>query len=562
MLNRKFIVLFSILALLLAACGNTADLEQAVQQAEAEAANAIATAEAAAQAAGVDTDAAVATAEAALAQAEEAARAAAESEEGQAALEQAQEQLAAAQQAAEDALARADDAEMAAEEAEMAAEEAAAAALINYDTDVYGVIDDIDLTGANVVFWHQHSGGREEQLLALVDEFNASNEWGITVEARNEGGYGDIYDKMIAGLTTGELPGLVVAYQNQAAAYQVADGLVSLDPYINHGTFGLTDDERTDFFDAFLNADRLPQFGGESFGFPPNRSMELMYFNAEWLAELREAGAVSFDGPPGDPEQFAEAVCAASQNPFSKNPDPSFSVGYEIRTDASNVASMAFATGGDIYDYNNNQFTYAQKGLADYMDTMAQLLADGCASEIAERFGDQTDFGNGKTLFTMGSSSGLPFYKSAVDDGEAGGFEWSVAPIPYTTPTPVQNIYGASVSIPKTDPTTQLASWLFVRHYTSSEVQAGWARASNYFPVRDSVASGLGDYFSENPAYQVAFDMLQYGRTEAPVAGYDNVRDEARAAFERVLAGDADAATALAELDAVANQILAESAPE
>lgn len=556
MLNRKFIVLFSILALLLAACGN-ADLEQAVQQAEAEAANAIATAEAAAQAAGVDTDAAVATAEAALAQAQEAAQSAAESEQGQAALAEAQEQLAAAQQAAEDALARADEAEMAAEEAAMAAE----AAAIDYDTDVYGVIDEIDLTGANVVFWHQHTGGREEQLLALVDEFNATNEWGITVEARNEGGYGDIYDKMIAGLTTGELPGLVVAYQNQAAAYQVADGLVSLDPYINNATYGLTDEERSDFFASFLNADRLPQFGGESFGFPPNRSMELMYYNAEWLAELREAGAISFDGPPGDPDQFAEAVCAASANPFSKNPDPSFSVGYEIRTDASSVASMAFATGGDIYDYTNNQFTYAQKGLADYLDMMAKLLADGCASEIAERFGDQTDFGNGKALFTMGSSSGLPFYKSAVDDGEAGGFEWSVAPIPHTTPNPVQNIYGASVSIPKTDPTTQLASWLFVRYYTSADVQAGWARASNYFPVRDSVASGLGDYFSENPAYQVAFDLLQYGRTEAPVAGYDNVRDEARAAFERVLSGEVDAATALAELDTAANQILAESAP-
>ena len=197
------------------------------------------------------------------------------------------------------------------------------------------------------------------------------------------------------------------------------------------------------------------------------------------------------------------------QNPFSLNPDPSFSTGYEVRTDASNVASLAFARGVDVYDYDNNQFTYNTPELAEALTEMASLLAEGCVSEIAERFGDQTDFGNGKTLFTMGSSSGLPFYKTAVDEGEAGGFDWSVAPIPYTTADPVMNIYGASVSIPETDPQTQLAAWIFVKYYTNTDVQAGWVRASNYFPVRASVADGLGEYFTENPAYETAFSLLQ-----------------------------------------------------
>ncbi|GAB4265777.1 MAG: hypothetical protein Kow0080_06290 [Candidatus Promineifilaceae bacterium] len=522
MSKRKFSILFVVLAMLLAlflvACGGAENLEQAVNEA-AEQSQEV-----------VDEPAA----------------------EEPAAEEPTAEEPAAEEPAAEEPAAE----EPAAEEP--AAEEPMAEP--DYDTAVYGNIDEIDLTGATVVFWHQHSGGREEELQKIVDEFNQTNEYGITVEARNEGGYGDIYDKMIAGLTSGELPGLVVAYQNQAAAYEVADGLVSLDPYINHPVYGLSEEDRADFFQSFLDSDRLPQFGGQAFGFPPNRSVELMYYNAEWLQELRDAGAISFDGPPQTPEQFAEAVCAASENPFSKNPDPSFSVGYEIRTDASNVAAMAFASGVDIFDYENNVFTYNTPELAQYMTLMADLLSQGCAGEIAERFGDQTDFGNGKALFTMGSSSGLPFYKSAVEEGEAGGFEWSVAPIPYTTDEPAVNIYGASVSIPKTDPQTQLAAWLFIKFYTSPEIQARWARASNYFPVRASVAEGLPEYFTENPAYEVAFNLLKYGKTEAPVAGYDNIRDEAEAAFVRVLHGE-DAATVLAELDEAANAILAEAAP-
>lgn len=512
-----FLALGLLFSLTLAACGGSADLEQAVQEA-AE-------------------------------QVEEAAQ------QAQEAIEETAVEV---QEAVEEEMAEEEMAEEETVEEETVAEETMAEP--DYDTAVYGNIDEIDLSGATVVFWHQHSGGREQELLQIVEDFNASNEYGITVEARNEGGYGDIYDKMIAGLTTGELPGLVVAYQNQAAAYEVADGLVNMQPYIDHPVYGIPADELSDFFQAFIEADRLPQFNNEQYGFPPNRSMEMLYYNAEWLAELYDAGAISFEGPPQTPDQFAEAVCAAAENPFSKNPDPSFSVGYEVRTDASNVASMAFARGVDIYDDEANQFTYNTPELAEYMTLMADLLAQGCAGEIAEAFGDQTDFGNGKTLFTMGSSSGLPFYKSAVDDGEAGGFEWSVAAVPHTTPDPVMNIYGASVSIPKTDPATQLAAWVFIKYYTSSDIQARWARASNYFPVRESVASGLDEYFAENPAFEVAFNLLPYTKSEPGVAGYDPIRDAASSAFSRVLQGE-DAATVLAELDATANSLLAESAP-
>jgi multiple sugar transport system substrate-binding protein len=511
-LYKWFLLLALVVPLALTACGQ--DLEQAVQEAAEQ------VEEAATQMAPQIDEAATRAAEA-LAEAQE--------------------------QAAEEA----EEVEEAEEPMEEAEEEA---------DPIYGNIDEIELDGAYVIFWHQHTGAREEELLEIVDEFNATNPYGIFVEARNEGGYSDIYNKMIAGLTTGEVPGLTVAYQNQAAAYMVADGLVDLDPYINHPEYGLSEAELNDFFQAFIDGDRLPQFGNKPYGFPPNRSMEMLYYNAEWLAELREAGHISFDGPPQTPEQFSEAVCAAAENPFSKNPDPSISVGYQVRTDASNYAALVFARGGDIYDYDNNQFTLDTPEARDGLGQMKELLDAGCAARIAERFGDQTDFGNGQNLFTMGSSSGLPFYRAAVEEGATGGFDWSVAAIPHTTADPVMNIYGASVSIPRTDPQTQLAAWLFVRYYTNPDVQAGWARASNYFPVRASVADGLDEYFAEDPAYEAAFQLLPYSKREAPVAGYDNIRDVMTAAFEEILAGG-DIDTVLANAEAEANRILAEAAP-
>lgn len=429
---------------------------------------------------------------------------------------------------------------------------------ITYDPTIYGHLNDIDLAGATVVFWHQHTGSSAEALQAIVGEFNATNEWGITVEARHEGTYGDIYSKMITALASGGQPGLLVAYQNQAAAYQTLNGLVNLEPYLHHPTYGLSEADRADFFAPFLASDQLPQFDHKMYGFPPNRSMELMYYNADWLAELRAAGAIDFDGPPQTPDQFAAAACAAKATPFSRNPNPAASMGYQVRLDASQIAALAFAVGEDIYDAATNQFTYHQPGLTSYLTRMATLLNDGCAGRIGQRFGDQEDFANGSVLFTMGSSAGLPFYRTAVNQG--ADFAWSVAPVPHTTPQPTMNIYGASVSIPQTDPQTQLAAWLFIRYYTATNIQARWAKASNYFPVRATAANGLTDYFAAEPAYQTAFALLPFAKTEPGVAGYDAIRDAASEAYHRILTGE-NADAVLAELDATANQLLADSAP-
>ena len=41
----------------------------------------------------------------------------------------------------------------------------------------------VDPSGQSLTFWHQHRGDRAEALDALVAEFNATNEYGITMEA-------------------------------------------------------------------------------------------------------------------------------------------------------------------------------------------------------------------------------------------------------------------------------------------------------------------------------------------------------------------------------------------
>ena len=364
---------------------------------------------------------------------------------------------------------------------------------------------------------------------------------------------------MLPLLGTADAPNLVVAYQSQAATYAVQDGVIDLDPLVNSPTWALDEEAKADFFPGFYASDVFPSFDNQRLGFPPNRSAEVMYYNADWLAELRDAGLTSFGGPPTTPEQFREAACAASETGFSgataDNP-----IGYEISLDASRFASWTFAFSGDMFDYEANTFTLDSPAAVEAMTSLQDIVQEGCASIVTEQYGDQTDFGAGRTLFTVGSSSGLPFYRSAVDEGAT--FEWSVAALPHTTADPVVNVYGASVSIPAGHtPEENLATWIFLKYYTSPEVQADWARASNYFPVRRSVAEDLGDYFAADPAYETAFNLLEYSKAEPPVPGYDFVRDLIEEEMASIIDG-ADVAETLAAANEEANIILEDQLAE
>lgn len=414
--------------------------------------------------------------------------------------------------------------------------------------------ESVDPSGQTVTFWHQHTRERETALDKIVQEFNDSNEYGITVVAEYQGGYSDIYQKMVALLGTTDTPNLVVAYQNQAATYQLADGLVDMTPLVNSPKWGISPEDQADFFPGFWNSDIFPSFGGERLGLAPNRSMEMLYYNADWLKELRAAGKIDFDGPPTTPEQFKAAACAATGSPFSGATVTGAPIGYELSVDASRFASFTFAFGGNVYDSSSNRYTLDSHAAVEAMTFLQGMFADGCAQLVTEAYGDQTDFGNGRLLFTVSSSSGLPFYQSAVDSG--AGFEWSVAAIPHTTPEPVMNIYGASVSMPSGhSPESTLAAWLFLKYYTGTKAQTEWAIASQYFPVRKSVAAGLTDFFDSLPPYKTAFDLLPYGISEPNVPGYDPVRDSIAAEMSAIVDG-ADVTETLHILNGEANLIL------
>jgi multiple sugar transport system substrate-binding protein/sn-glycerol 3-phosphate transport system substrate-binding protein len=408
-----------------------------------------------------------------------------------------------------------------------------------------GAYAGVDPSGQTVVWWHQHSGSREEGLFELIAEFNATNEYEITVEAQNQGGYDEIRDKVNSSIAAGELPAaLLVGYQNDQSFYQLNDTLVDLNLLMNDPTWGMSAEEIADFYPAFLEQSVNPLFDGQRLGFPPNRSMEVIFYNQSWLEEL------GFSGPPTTPAEFQEMACAGA----AANGDGTG--GYILRDDASAVASWTFAFGGDVLTEEGTRYLYNSPATVEAMTFLKGLYDAGCAYFFTEGY-PNPQFAARKALFAQGSTSGIPFYGGdLVTVAEEQGREpdgWGVAAIPHTTEQPVQNIYGGDVMIAKTTPEQEVAAWLFIKWFTSPEIQARWTGVSGYFPTRASTA----DFFSEvqlgNAQYLQGVALLPFSTYEPQLISYTAVRDAATTAFNEIMQG-ADIQSTLDTLTTFANE--------
>lgn len=474
-------------------------------------------------------------------------------EEEAAAEEEAEEPAASeevAEEATEEPAEEPAEEEAAAEEAteEEASEATSAASAFPADCDAAtdGNLAGVDPNGQTVVWWHNHSGSREEGLLELVAQFNDENPCGITVDAQNQGSYDDIRDKVNASIGAGEaVATLIVGYQNDQAFYQLNNALVDLNTFLDDAKWGFSAEEQADFYPSFFDQSVHPSFGDQRLGFPPNRSMEVIYYNQTWLEEL------GFDGPPTTPEEFQAAACAAAE----ANGDGTG--GFILRDDASAVAAWTYAFGGDVLTEDGTGYVYNSPATVEAFTWLKGLLDEGCAFFFTEGF-PNTEFAARRAIFAMGSSSGIPFYAGDVqtfaDESGADADVWGVAAVPHTTADPVQNIYGGDVMIVATTPEQELAAWLFIKWFTSPEIMAEWDLISGYFPTRASAVDHLTDYLSENPQWAQAVELLPYSYYEPQLISYTAVRDAATQAFNEIMQG-ADVQSTLDTLTETANEL-------
>ena len=412
---------------------------------------------------------------------------------------------------------------------------------------------EVDPTGQTVVFWHVWgAGSAAEGIAQIVQEFNDTNEWGITVEPVDQGGQGDLQDAVNAAIATGELPNVTPGFPNAIATWYNVGAIAELNDFINDPNFGLSAEEQEAIYEANLAAGRLAD--GTQIGMPIHQSANVLFYNHTWAQEL------GFAAPPATSEEFKEQACAATAaNSEDDNPDNDGTGGLVTRgIGASDVAAWLFAfdgsflnEAGDAYTMNTEQMKEVALFLKDLRDSGCWYTTEGFPNP---------EFAGRQALFAISSTAGIPFQDTAFSDA-GNEDEWGLIAFPGPDGKVAINSFGQLIGVVDQNPELNLASWIWLKYFTSPEVQAQWINFSAYHPSQTTTEQFMGDYIEANPIYATGLELSQYGEAEPNLASWGNVRNEISESFNAIVAAadEAEIDQLLADLDAAAAQALADS---
>ena len=412
----------------------------------------------------------------------------------------------------------------------------------------------MDLSGTTISFWHVYGEGDplSEVITPLVEEFNATNEWGITVEDFDQEDYGPLEDKVNAGIQSGDLPQIVQAYTSAINNWNLVDLVVDLEPFVYDEDYGLSEEDLADIYPSVLELGMNQS--GQRLSWPLSQSANSMVYNFTWAQEL------GFDSAPTTSAELKEQLCAAAEaNLTDDNPDNDGGTGLVWYPNANNLLGFIHAFGGDLlndegtaYEFNSPEVKAAAMFINDLRDS-------GCTFETESY--PNPEQANRLALVTLSSTSGLKYYGYAYADGAFPDDEWGFLPFVGPDGGLGTDAYTQALGVLKSTPEQELASWLFIKFLTSAENQATWIEASGYLPTRYSVEGMLADYMAEVPQYQSTMAIAELGQTEPETftAWYSVRRAMSDAAAQLYAAADeAEIDAILAELDITAAELVAE----
>lgn len=368
------------------------------------------------------------------------------------------------------------------------------------------------LHGVTITAWIPWFGTDSSLFESQVNDFNSSNQWGITVEAASQQSYTGLYDNVTAALATPDKPQLVIALPQHALSWDASGQVVELTRYINDPQYGFTESEVHDFPSVFWAQDAI---GPRRLGLPAERTAMLLLYNSSWASDL------GFSGPPKNSTEFQQQACRAHQTMLTDADKTNDGQGGWLVDDSAPVfLSWMDAFGGGVLAEGNYSFLNP-KNLAA-LTYVKQLYDQGCAWTAQPDADLPAAFAGRKALFATAALEALPDYSRAMAAANNTD-DWTVIAFPGQSRSAF-DVYGSSYVILKSTPEQQLASWLFVRWLLAAENQKKWVEVNGMFPLRSSALSLLGDYQKTHPQWAQAVALLPQAQMEPQLASWRQVR--------------------------------------
>jgi len=334
-----------------------------------------------------------------------------------------------------------------------------------------------------LTLWHNYGGQMKDKMDEIIDEFNGTIglEEGVIINVTSISGSATLHEKltMAANGDPGapELPIITTAYPKTAFILEEKGLLVDLEEQF-------TKEELSAYIPRFIEEGRLDK-GNKLYVFPTAKSTEVLFVNTTIFNRFAEATGASlknlstFEGIINTAALYYEWT--DKQTPDTKNDGKTFYVSDSL---FNYTLIGCQQLGVDFIKANviNFKDPSVSKVWESYFNPAVQghyAIFDGYASDLAK---------TGDIVCSTGSTAGVLFFAPTVTyaDNTTEPAELTILPYPvFEGGEKVAVQRGAGMCITKSDKKKEKLAGIFLKWFTSPEVNLRFVSSTGYLPVTE-----------------------------------------------------------------------------
>lgn len=373
-----------------------------------------------------------------------------------------------------------------------------------------------------LIAWYSLDGAREQALLDLVDRWNLTNPWGITV-APERRATAALHQGVLDGIPGAALPALMLVSPMQAAVYDQRGALAPLNAYLSDAPpgAGWSAADRADLYPFVASAGRSAD--GDVIGVPFGGVARVMFINRDWLKAL---GA---DQAPADWDQFAAACAAAADRTQG-------TLCFGANAGSAVFTEWLLAHGGRPVAGSANVMQIATPAGYQAIGRLAGLARANQAYRATTDQQSQDDFAAGRVLMAFDWSDRLADYRNAVEQRD--NFDWGIGLLPASGSAPATPMRAPLWVVARSTPDRQLAAWLFVRWLLDPGQTAEWAMRTGELPARASAMNDEAARAGADPLFPAVLQAIAPAAQPEPlIGGWGCIQSVLSAALRDILDG-------------------------
>lgn len=396
-----------------------------------------------------------------------------------------------------------------------------------------------------ITFWHAMSGVNEEAIQKITDDFTKEYPH-IKVTLMNQGGYLDLFDKLMASAKANQLPNLAQIYSNRLSWYVDKGLALDLNTYMNDSELGFSAEEKADFPDMFMD-DCI--WGDKQYAMPFNKSQMVLYYNVDMFEEAKLEVPTTW-------EEWADAAEKLTKDTDGDGEPDIYGVVFANNL-STDIAPWVRQAGGDTIDEEAGKPMFDTPEMKEAIEFLNGMFQNQSARFAGEDKNANTPVQQGRAAMCVASTSTLPYIESDTMEG----ITINAAALPGHKNN-AQLYYGTNVTIYDTGSDAQKeASWLYLKFLTSTENTAYFAAQTGYIPVRKSAETDpvFAEVLAQKPMKQLCFECMDDGFQGERCTGSINALDALGDQIDLIFSGEKEIDAALKDAQANGEKAIAEA---